>query len=90
MHNMITKEYTTRVEDKLDSIIKDIGSINVVLAAQHETLKEHIRRTEILEREIEPIKKHVAMVHGGMKLIGLLSVIAAIVESIVQVISKGH
>lgn len=71
-----------KIENKIDKIQDNISSINSTLAAQHESLKVHIKRTDLLEQQIEPIKKHVAMVHGGLKLLGLISVLAAIAESI--------
>jgi len=74
------------MSDRIDKIFDKLGSIDVTLAEQHVTLKEHIRRTEILENQIEPIKKHVNMVNGALKLIGLLGVVAAIIESIHLVI----
>lgn len=76
-----------RIEDKVDKIIDKIGSIDVTLAAQHVSLTDHIRRTELLEKEIEPIKKHVSMVHGAMKLIGLGTVLASVVEAILSIMS---
>ena len=56
--------------DKIDTIQKDIGQIKIILAEQHISLKEHIRRTELLETALKPIEKHVAMTQGALKLIG--------------------
>ena len=67
------KDYHERLETKLDKVSDEIGNINITLAKQHITLEEHVRRTEILEDEIRPIKKHVAMVNGVLKLMGLLA-----------------
>ena len=69
-----------RLEEKLDGVTEKIHSIDNTLAAQHESLKEHIRRTRLLEDSIEPVKKHVAMVEGVLKFIGGASVMAAIVQ----------
>jgi archaellum component FlaC len=46
-----------RVENKLDKVSDQIGEINVTLSAQHESLKEHMRRTELLENDVEPLKR---------------------------------
>lgn len=75
----------TRLEQKIDQIVEKIGTISITLVAQHVTLKEHIKRTEILEAQMEPIKKHVAMVHGALKLIGVVSVLISIIAGIFQV-----
>lgn len=71
-----------RIEVKLDDIGDHLGQMNVVLGAQHITLQEHIRRTEALESQIIPIKKHVDMVKGAGVLISLLATIAGILAVI--------
>lgn len=60
--------------------MRDVGEIKIVQAEQHIILKEHIRRTELLEADIKPVKKHVIMVEGALKFIGLLGILASIVE----------
>lgn len=62
-----------RVEDKIDALNAHLSSIDSTLAAQHVSLAEHIKRTSILEEEMKPVKEHVAMVHGVLKFIGLLT-----------------
>ncbi len=74
-----------RFEFKLDKIDQRINNVDVTLAAQHEVLKEHVRRTNLLEEQIKPIEKHVSMVNGAIKFIGLLGVIAAIIEAVVMI-----
>lgn len=76
-----------RIEGKLDKVVDHIGSIDVTLAAQHVSLKEHIRRTEILEQELAPIKTHVNMISGALKLIGLLAAIGAGAEGVVSLLT---
>lgn len=76
-----------RIEDKLDKVSDKLGSIDSTLAAQHVSLEMHIKRTDLLEAQIEPIKKHVAMIQGALKLIGLVSVAAGVVEGIVALLT---
>lgn len=71
-----------RIENKIDKIGDHMSSIDVTLSGQHESLKEHIRRTELLERELAPIKKHVNMVDGALKMISIIAALAAILECI--------
>lgn len=52
-----------RIENKIDKIVDRIGSIDVTVAKQQVSLDEHIARTNILEDEIRPIKKHVDIVN---------------------------
>lgn len=77
-----------RLEDKVDVVVEKIGEINVTLAKQSVILEEHVKRTNLLETKIEPIEKHVIMVHGILKFIGLLAVIAGIMEVILKVMGK--
>lgn len=58
-----------RIEKKLDDVATHLSSIDVTLGKQHISLKEHIKRTAILETEIAPIKKHVYMMQGALALI---------------------
>ena len=73
-----------RLEAKLDKITDKISSIDSTLAAQHQSLVEHIRRTELLETRIEPIEKDIIKVKGAASLLGYivgsLTVLAAIAE----------
>lgn len=71
-----------RIETKIDDIADHLSSIDITLSAQHISLKEHIRRTTLLEQELRPVKKHVMMVEGAFKLIGIMAAIAAIYEAI--------
>lgn len=61
-----------RIENKLDILSDKIGSIDKTLAAQHESLKDHIRRTEILEVAIKPVVNHVAIIQFIGKVLGIL------------------
>ena len=78
----------TRIEDKIDRVVDRIGSIDVTLSAQHESLKEHMRRTEILERQIEPLNKHVNMIDGVLKFLGVLALVGTLAITIAKVF--GH
>lgn len=69
-----------RIENKVDTIKDHLGSMDATLQGQHISLKEHMRRTELLEKQVEPIKKHVDMMTGALKLLGVLATIAAIYE----------
>lgn len=72
------------MEKKVDKILEEIHDINITLAEQHITLKEHIRRTELLEADLRPIKTHVSRVEGAVKLIVIISTIAAAVAAFLK------
>lgn len=78
--------------DKLDKIADDIGAIKIVLTAQAGDIKEHIRRTNILEDAVRPlIQEHAvraSLAHrarerlktSGMAL-GILAAVAEIIRA---------
>ena len=63
------KDDLPRLESKIDKVVTEISEINVTLAKQAVSLEEHIRRTNLLERKLEPVEKHVAMVNGIVKFV---------------------
>jgi archaellum component FlaC len=74
----------TRIEAKIDDLSEHLGSIDSTLAGQHAVLREHIRRTAALEKKLEPVEKHVTIVHGIFKLIGVMGTVAAIVSTVLK------
>lgn len=74
-----------KVESKIDKVVDTLGKINSTLAAQHESLKEHMRRTGVAEdnialirSDLKPIQVHVNMVSGVLKAIGVIGTIVGI------------
>ena len=62
-----------RVEVKIDDLDDQLNYISTTLAAQHESLREHIRRTTMIEEELKPIRRHVYMINGGLILLAGLA-----------------
>ena len=54
------------------------------LARIEENLKDHIRRTELLEAELRPCKQHVTLMTGSLKILGLVSLVSGIALTIVR------
>lgn len=48
-----------KILSKLDDIAKDVSDIKVMDAIQNEQLKEHMRRSDLLETRVEQVDKHV-------------------------------
>lgn len=69
-----------KLDQKIDKIVDKQGEMAVILAAQHESLKQHMRRTALLEDAIEPIKRHVYMINGGLKLIGAIAIVVELIK----------
>lgn len=83
-----------RVLDKLDEMGKHLNSIDVTLAKQEVNLDNHIRRTDLAEEsislirdEIKPIKKHIHMMEGALKLIGVLSLVVGLLYGVVRLVA---
>lgn len=55
-------------------VLESLCQIKATQAEQHATLKDHIRRTEILEKAISP-----------SRILGLLAAVAAILEALHRV-----
>ena len=72
----------TRLEEKIDKVVESVANIDKTLAVNTSSLQEHIRRTELLEDAVEPIKKHVAAVDGVLKFIGVAGVILGIIAGV--------
>lgn len=63
------------MSDKLDKISDDIGAIKVTLAGQAVDLKEHMRRTAILENEFKPVRDQIMRWRGALAvLLALISI----------------
>lgn len=75
-----------RIEDKIDKIVEDVGEIKTHMAVYNAQLTLHIKRTEMLEEKLEPVEKHVAMVSGAIKLVGVVAMIVAIIEGLLKII----
>lgn len=73
---------TKLIIDMLKDLDKRVDSIDITLARQEVSLAEHIRRTNILEEKLEPVEKHVTMLNGVMKFLGISALIAGIYSSI--------
>lgn len=75
-----------RLETKIDKLDTRLDSIDVTLAAQHVSLKEHMRRTELLEDAVVPLKKHVGRIQGAFAFIGSVATISVIVDACINLI----
>lgn len=62
-----------RIEVKIDDLDDQLAGISATLSAQHISLKEHIRRTSMIEEELKPIRRHVYMINGGLILLAALA-----------------
>lgn len=66
--------------------------IEKVLVRQEANLQEHMKRSDNLEKmldniekkDLKPLQRHVAMVEGSLKLIGIIGILTGIVVSLIK------
>ena len=68
-----------RVEERLNGMDK-------TLVKQEENLKEHMKRSDMLEAQLEPVKRHVSLVESVFKIVGAIGVLVAIAAGIVKIV----
>lgn len=78
--NGILMSQLDKIEAKVDKIDGRLLVIDKTLVKQEANLKEHMRRTDLLENDLRPIKTHVAMIQGALKLIGLIALLTTIIK----------
>ena len=88
------KDLIKRAVDQLDKLDDRLDNVDKTLVRQEENLREHMRRTELLEdqlsthqyhvdHELEPIKTHVSQVRVVIKfIIAVSGIVAAIVGAL--------
>lgn len=84
------EEVVKRIDEMYNEVDERLDNIEKVLILQEENLKIHLKRSDNLEtlidrlkeNDIKPISKHVAMVEGAAKLIGIAAVGVSIVSGI--------
>lgn len=88
---MSEKEMLERLYVKVEQVAQDQSEMKVTLAGQAVQLEQHILRTklaeeniELLRKDLKPVEKHVNMVNGAFKFIGVLASLAAIGKLIVE------
>lgn len=86
---MNDNDQLSKIDAKLDKLQEHLASVDVTLAKQEVSLTEHVRRSGLLEENVKmlrsdftPIQKHVIMIGGALKFLGLISALLVIAETI--------
>ena len=75
-----------RIESKVDKLDDRLDTSEKVQVKQEANLAEHMRRTALLEEGLKPVQKHVTRVEGGLKLLGLISVVVEIIVGVAKLL----
>jgi hypothetical protein len=76
-----------KIDQKLEKIEDSIQEIKITLVRNTDSLEYHIRRTDLLEKNLEPVQTHVKHVEGVIKFIGIIALIAGIGASIMKILN---
>jgi len=87
------KEQLDKIEEKLDKVEDKLSSIDVTLAKQAKDLEHHIFRTdlaetniELLRAEMQPVKKHVALMDATLKVIGAIASVITFAAAVYKIL----
>lgn len=70
-----------RIESKIDTVTDKVDTINQILAQQHESLKYHIKRTDLLEQQIAPLRRRDINITFMIQLIIYIAAILGAIEA---------
>ena len=85
---MIDDKQGDRIEAKIDKLDDRQDRMELTQVAQHLELKEHTRRSTALEEIVLPLQKKVTRAEGALQLIGLIGIVAGIVDVIFRLIHR--
>lgn len=86
-----------KIESKQDQILDEMIANRIINERNTTSLEQHILRTNLLQEELEiirsemkPIEKHITLVSAGLKLLGLISLLASLTLAIVNISKLFH
>ena len=82
----MSDERFNKLDSKIDKLDERLDSIDKTLVRQEEQLAYHIKRTNLLEADLKPVKRHVAHIEGVFKFLGIMATIATIAAALIQVL----
>jgi hypothetical protein len=84
----MSDERIIRIEDKLDRVIGEMSNIKVMLAADGEARKNLDDRVKHIEADLAPVKRHVTLIQGGMKFVGIVGVLLGGLHTVLGIIAS--
>ena len=73
-----------KIDRKLEKIDERIDNIDKHLAVYNSQLRFHIKRTDMLEKNIEPLKAHLNKTHGVLTFIGVAATVITVVVALLN------
>lgn len=87
MDNKETNSKIDKVELKLDKLDEKFDVMGATLIRQEESLRYHIRRTDLAESRMEVVETKVDQAAGVVKAISLLSALIGLIVVVIKAIS---
>ncbi len=78
------KDRFDKLDQQLEKLDSRLDNIDVTLARQNVSLETHIKRTELLEEALVPLKAHMNQIMGAGKLIGIVALLTTIIATILK------
>ena len=75
-----------KIDQKLDKIDQRIDSIDKHLAVYNTELKFHVKRTDMLEEELRPVKASLIKAQGALCFIGIIATIISVAVAFMGVL----
>lgn len=69
-------------EAKIDKILEKIHSIDITMARNTASLEAHMKRTDLLEKKLEPVENHVSLINASFKVFGAVGAIIGILVTL--------
>jgi predicted metallo-beta-lactamase superfamily hydrolase len=69
-----------KIEQSLDDTVEHLTSIDKTLAQQSLILAHHVKRSDMLEKQIEPVHAMMLEMKGVVKIFKYIGVLATILE----------
>lgn len=70
-----------KIEKNLDETVEHLVSIDKTLAEQSVILAHHVKRSDMLEKQIEPVHNLMQEMKGVVKIFKYIGVLATILEA---------
>jgi hypothetical protein len=90
----LVRDLEKKVEHGYRDMDNRLDNIEKVMIVQERNLKEHMRRSDNLEvlvqniekKELRPLRRHVTLMEGALKFMGVLGVFVSVVGGIAKII----
>ena len=74
-----------KIDRKLEKIDERIDNIDKHLAVYNSQLRFHIKRTDMLEKSMEPLKVHLNKTHGILPFIGVIATVITVAVAVINI-----